>query len=60
MAFLKAAQRGLAPNGVLWLVANRHLPYHATLTALFREVEDVGGDGTFRVTCARYPIRSRP
>jgi 16S rRNA (guanine1207-N2)-methyltransferase len=60
MAFLKAAQRGLAPNGVLWLVANRHLAYHATLTALFREVEDVGGDGTFRVTCARYPIRSRP
>lgn len=60
MAFLKAAQRGLAPNGVLWLVANRHLPYLPTLTALFREIEDVGGDGAFRVTCARYPIRNRP
>ena len=59
MAFLKAAQRGLAPNGVLWLVANRHLPYLATLTALFREVEDVAGDSAFRVTCARYPIRAR-
>ncbi len=60
MAFLKAAQRGLAPNGSLWLVANRHLPYQATLITLFREVEDVGGDGAFRVTCARYPIRTRP
>lgn len=59
VAFLKAAQRGLAPNGVLWLVANRHLPYHATLTTLFREVEDVTGDSAFRVTCARYPIRAR-
>jgi 16S rRNA (guanine1207-N2)-methyltransferase len=59
MAFLKAAQRGLAPNGALWLVANRHLPYHATLTALFREVEDFGSDSAFRVTRARYPIRAR-
>ena len=59
IAFLKAAQRGLAPNGSLWLMANRHLPYLATLTTLFREVEDVGGDSAFRVTLARYPIRAR-
>jgi 16S rRNA (guanine1207-N2)-methyltransferase len=29
----------LAPTGVLWLVANRHLPYDPALSGLFRTVQ---------------------
>ena len=58
-AFITAARRMLAPDGVLWLVANRHLPYDATLAALFLEVEDVGGDSAFRVIRARKPKRAK-
>lgn len=57
LAFIKAAQKGLAPDGVLWMVANRHLPYGASLRALFRVVEEVSGDGGFAVTRAAYPVR---
>lgn len=59
LAFLKAAAGMLVADGSLWLVANRHLPYDATLTALFRRVEDIGGDATFRLTRASLPIRAR-
>lgn len=59
LAFLRAAQRGLAPGGTLWLVANRPLPYAAALSTLFAEVEEIGGDATFRLTRAARPIRSR-
>ena len=57
VAFIRAAHRGLAPDGVLWMVANRHLPYDPTLKSLFRQVEEVGGDGAFRVSRAAYPVR---
>ena len=56
-AFLSAAHKGLTPDGVLWMVANRHLPYDKALRALFRDVEEVAGDGAFRVTRAAYPLR---
>ena len=59
LAFIGAAARALAPDGVLWLVANRHLPYDRALKALFREVQEIGGDAAFRVVRASYPIRSR-
>ena len=59
LGFLKAAQRGLAPDGVLWLVANRHLPYDRVLPTLFRNVQDIGGDAGFRLTRAANPIRAR-
>lgn len=59
LAFIQAAHRGLAPDGVLWMVANRHLPYEPALKTLFRQMEEVGGDGAFRVSRAAYPIRSR-
>ena len=59
LAFLTAAQRGLAPGGRLWLVANRQLPYVAHLTTLFKQVDDLGGDTVFRLICAAYPIRAR-
>lgn len=59
LAFLRAAQRGLAPDGVLWMVANRHLPYEPTLKTLFRQVEEIGGDRSFRVSRAAYPLRGK-
>ena len=58
-AFIRAAHRGLLPDGVLWMVANRHLPYEPVLKALFRQVEEVAGDGAFKVTRAAYPIRTK-
>lgn len=57
--FVRAAQRGLAPDGALWMVANRHLPYEPLLRTLFRVVEEVAGDGAFRVSRAAYPIRGK-
>lgn len=59
LAFIRAAHRGLLPTGVLWMVANRHLPYEPVLTSLFRTVEDIGGDAVFRLTRAAHPIRGR-
>ncbi len=59
VAFITAAHRGLAPDGTLWLVANRHLPYGPVLTRLFRVVEEIGGDAAFRLTRASAPIRAR-
>ncbi len=56
-AFIRAAHRGLLPDGVLYMVANKHLPYEPVLKALFRQVEEVGSDGAFRVYRAAYPIR---
>jgi 16S rRNA (guanine1207-N2)-methyltransferase len=41
-------------------VANRHLPYTKHIATLFREVEDLGGDGTFRLTRAARPVRQTP
>ena len=45
-AFIDAATRILAPRGRLWMVANRHLPYEATLRDRFAEIvvhRDGGG-----------------
>ncbi len=58
-AFIVAAARMLAPSGQLWLVANRHLPYEATLRAMFGQVDEVAGDGRFKVLHASRPSRAR-
>jgi 16S rRNA (guanine1207-N2)-methyltransferase len=58
-AFIRAAAAMLPPGGTLWLVANRHLPYGAVLTESFREVDDIGGDGAFRLVHAARPVRAR-
>jgi 16S rRNA (guanine1207-N2)-methyltransferase len=55
MAFIRAAHRGLTPDGQLWIVANRHLPYGPLLAELFQKVDDVGGDGAFRILRAEAP-----
>ncbi len=36
--FIRRAAEALRPGGLCWLVANRHLPYEAVLTSLFRRV----------------------
>lgn len=59
MGFVVAASKMLAPDGVLWLVANRHLPYRDTLAACFQKHEEIGLDSAFRVIRAEGPIRKR-
>ncbi len=56
-AFIRAARRMLAPDGSLWLVANRHLPYDAVLADCFLEFKDVSDDGAFRIIHAIKPRR---
>jgi 16S rRNA (guanine1207-N2)-methyltransferase len=58
-AFIRAAAAMLHPGGVLWLVANRHLPYGPVLTEAFRDVEETGGDGAYRLIRAARPNRAR-
>jgi 16S rRNA (guanine1207-N2)-methyltransferase len=58
-AFIEAAARMLTPRGDLWLVANRHLPYEATLRATFRDVVEIGEAPAFKVMHAVHPLRAR-
>jgi 16S rRNA (guanine1207-N2)-methyltransferase len=60
LAFIRAAQRMLAPDGSLWLVQNRHLPYDMALSDSFLLHEEVAGDGAFRVIHAQKPKRAKP
>ncbi|SBV96220.1 Ribosomal RNA small subunit methyltransferase C [uncultured Alphaproteobacteria bacterium] len=48
-AFIRAARRALRPRGRLLMVANRHLPYEATLTQAFRAVRTVAETPGFKV-----------
>lgn len=55
-AFIRAAAGALEPHGAFWLVANRHLPYEATLARHFaqhRTVADAGGYKVIVATGAR-------
>ncbi|MGZ9812052.1 class I SAM-dependent methyltransferase [Pseudoroseicyclus sp. H15] len=56
-SFIAAARRNLLAGGQLWLVANRHLPYEAALDAAFSRVEELGGDGAFKLFRATRPRR---
>nr|WP_216859464.1 class I SAM-dependent methyltransferase [Sulfitobacter aestuariivivens] len=58
-AFVAAAARVLSPNGDLWMVANRHLPYEAELKNRFAHVEEIGGDARFKLFHASRPNRRR-
>ncbi|MEC8195725.1 MAG: methyltransferase, partial [Pseudomonadota bacterium] len=57
--FIRDAAKMLAPSGHLWMVANRHLPYEATLQDAFQSVETVAGDTRFKVLHAQRPTRAR-
>ena len=59
VAFLQAAAKALTPQGRLWVVANRHLPYEATLEGLFRQVEEIGGDAGFKLLQAAQPLKAK-
>ncbi|MGR3616214.1 MAG: class I SAM-dependent methyltransferase [Paracoccaceae bacterium] len=56
-AFIDSAARSLAPQGQLWMVANRHLPYEEHLTARFARVDEIGGDNRFKLLHAQRPRR---
>lgn len=58
-AFVATAARVLSANGMLWMVANRHLPYEAELKIRFADVEEIGGDARFKLFCARRPVRRK-
>ena len=48
-AFIRKAAELLKKGGVLWLVANRHLPYEAELAAAFKRVRPVADAGGYKV-----------
>ena len=55
--FIATAARILRPRGVFYMVANRHLPYEADLTAKFGHVEELDGSGAFKVFRTTRPKR---
>lgn len=55
--FIAAAKALLGRDGELWMVANRHLPYEAALRENFRVVQEIGGNGGFKVFYATKPLR---
>lgn len=48
-AFIRQAAAMLKKGGVLWLVANRHLPYEADITAAFKRSQAVADRGGYKV-----------
>ncbi|TCV93214.1 16S rRNA m(2)G 1207 methyltransferase [Luteibacter rhizovicinus] len=52
-AFIERAADALVHGGVLWMVANRHLPYESTLAARFVQVRTVIERDGFKVIEAR-------
>ena len=58
-AFIQAAARLLTPQGTLWMVANRHLPYESALREAFREGDELAGDTRFKLFRAARPSRPR-
>ncbi|WP_171133808.1 MULTISPECIES: class I SAM-dependent methyltransferase [unclassified Ruegeria] len=55
--FITSAARNLTRSGQLWMVANRHLPYEATLNDAFMQVDEIAGDNRFKVFHASRPRR---
>jgi 16S rRNA (guanine1207-N2)-methyltransferase len=49
LTFIKKASTCLRPGGVLWLTANRHLPYEADMVLLFKEMVQVVSSIGFKV-----------
>jgi 16S rRNA (guanine1207-N2)-methyltransferase len=47
--FIQAAAAALGKGGRLLLVANRHLPYEATLAACFRSVRGIADRGGYKI-----------
>ncbi len=58
-AFIASAARLLPAHGQLWMVANRHLPYEATLETRFRDISEIAGNSKFKILHASRPSRTR-
>lgn len=56
--FIEKAADMLKPKGQLWMVANRNLPYEATLEARFRKVSIIAQTGGFKVIHAQTPKKA--
>lgn len=56
-AFIRNAAKLLKPKGSLWMVANRHLPYEATLDEVFNRVDEKPGAPGFKIFHAHRPRR---
>jgi 16S RNA G1207 methylase RsmC len=54
--FMRESAQILLPQGRLLLVANRFLPYEATLHTYFQTVSDLCGDPRYKVLCATDPL----
>ena len=48
-AFIRKAAGLLKKGGVLWVVANRHLPYEAELKDAFKRVDMIANNGGYKV-----------
>lgn len=48
-AFIRQAAAMLKKGGVLWLVANRHLPYEADIAAAFKRSQPLADKGGYKV-----------
>jgi 16S rRNA (guanine1207-N2)-methyltransferase len=48
-AFIRKAAEMLKKGGILWLVANRHLPYEAELRAAFKRVTPLSDGGGYKL-----------
>ncbi len=53
VAFIQNAAQALHRGGTCWIVANRHLPYEAALTAAFATVEVRADAGGYKIFEAR-------
>jgi len=58
-AFIRNAAANLSPQGQLFMVANRHLPYESVLEASFQSVQELSGTPQFKVYHAARPKRTK-
>lgn len=54
-AFIRSAAANLAADGVVWLVANRRLPYEGVLDECFADTDTLAERSGFKVLRARRP-----
>lgn len=57
-AFITQSVRMLKPGGTLWLTANRHLPYEATLRTHFESVDSIAQVDGFKIYAAKTAVRT--